>query len=129
MTEHPNTSLDVTAILVKTMAMLCVRNTRLEDIHAGIMPVTRTGDYSDVTVIDADGRRIPWPDVSHFDDDAMRDLMRQIVDRLYTYQIRAEEPGFLERINRWMQAASRWDDPKLDDSFLTGGPPEPRRGP
>ena len=129
MTESPGSDLDVTAILVKTMAMLCVRNTKLEDIHAGLVPVTRTGDYSDVTVIDADGRRIPWPDVSHFDDDAMRDLMRQVVDRLYTFQIRAEEPGFLERIGRWMQAASRWDDPKLDDSFLARRSVEPGRGP
>ena len=47
------------AELAKAMAMFCVRNTKLEDIHAGVVPVTRTGDYRDVTVIDADGRRIP----------------------------------------------------------------------
>ena len=58
----------------------------LEDMHAGIVPVTRTGDFSDVTVVDADGRRIPWPEVSHFDDEAMRDLMRDIVDRLYVFE-------------------------------------------
>ena len=49
----------------------------------------RTRDYSDVTVIDADGRRIPWPEVSHFDDDAMHGLMRQIVHCLYTLQVKA----------------------------------------
>ena len=42
------------------MAMLCVRNTHIENIHAGLTPVTHTGDWSDVTVVDADGRRIPW---------------------------------------------------------------------
>ena len=41
-----------------------VRNTKLDNLHAGVVPATRTGDYSDVTVIDADGRRIPWPEVS-----------------------------------------------------------------
>ena len=76
MDEELRRSLD--ADLAKAMAMFCVRNTQLEDLHAGIVPVTRTGDYSDVTVIDADGRRIPWPEISHFDDDAMRDLMRQV---------------------------------------------------
>ena len=40
--------------------MLCIRNTQLETLHAGLPPVTRTGDYSDVFVVDADGRRIPW---------------------------------------------------------------------
>ena len=51
----------------RIMAMLCVRNTHLETIHAGKTPITRTGDYSDVLVVDADGRRIPWTDVSHID--------------------------------------------------------------
>ena len=81
-------------------------------------PNAKNNNYSDVTVIDADGRRIPWPEVSHFDDDAMRHLMRQIVDRLYTFEVRAQVPGFLERIDLWLQAASRWDPPKLDDSFF-----------
>lgn len=50
--------------------------------------------------------------------------MRQIVDRLYTFQLRMEEPQFLKRIARWMDVASRWDEPKLDPYFLpapTGG--------
>ena len=76
------------------------------------------GDYSDVTVIDADGRRIPWPEVSHFDDNTMRELMRQVVDRLYTFGVRAKDPDFLERIERWAQVANRWDEPKLDPSLL-----------
>ena len=104
--------------LVRTMALLCVRNTALENIHAGLEPITRTGDYSDVTVIDADGRSIPWPEVSHFGDDTMRDLMREIVDKLYTFMICSRLPGFLERVTIWMRSASRWDEPKIVESFL-----------
>jgi transposase-like protein len=37
------------------MAMLCVRNAHLETIHAGKTPVTKIGDWSDVTVVDAEG--------------------------------------------------------------------------
>ena len=44
--------------------------------------------------------------------------MHQVVDRLYTFQIRADEPWCLDRIGRWMDVASRWDDPRLDESFL-----------
>ena len=90
----------------------------LENIDARLTPLTRPCDYSDVTVIDADGRRIPWPDAAHIDDYRMRELMRQVFDRVHTFQVRAEEPGFLERIARWMDVASRWDEPKLDDAFL-----------
>ena len=118
MPETANPEHQLTSLLVRTMVLLCFRNSLIEDILAGLVPVTTTGDYSDVTVIDADGRRIPWPEVSHFDDNAMRDLMRQVVDRVYTFEVRAKDPDFLERIEIWAQVASRWDEPKLDPSFV-----------
>jgi hypothetical protein len=46
----------IAAKLAKIMAILCVRNTQIETLHAGLTPNTRTGDYSDVFVLDADGR-------------------------------------------------------------------------
>ena len=118
MPEHPSPDDALQSLLIRTTVLVCFRNSKLEDIHAGLTPVTKTGDYSDVTVIDADGQRIPWLEVSHFDDDAMRDLMRQLVDRLHTFTARSNEPGFLDRIGPWMDVASRWDEPKLDESFL-----------
>ena len=48
----------IAAKMAKTLAMMCVRNTDLETLHAGIVPVTHAGDYSGVRVIDADGREI-----------------------------------------------------------------------
>jgi len=99
---------------------MCVRNTGIEAIHAGVAPITKTGDYSDVVVLDAEGRKIPWVDVSHFDDDTMRDLMRQIVDRLYTFQLKADDPEFGKLIDRWASVAEKWDEPELDERFLRG---------
>ena len=118
MPQHPSPDDALQSLLIRTMVVTCVRNTSIENIHAGLTPITKTGDYSDVTVIDADGRRIPWPDVSHIDDEQMRDLMRQVVDRIHTFTIRSNEPGFLDRIAPWMDVASRWDEPKPVESFL-----------
>ena len=42
----------IAAMMAKTLAMMCVRNTGLETLHSGIVPVTHAGDYSDVRVID-----------------------------------------------------------------------------
>lgn len=108
----------IAAKLAKTLAMLCVRNTQLETIHAGTTPVTRTGDWSDVTVVDADGNRIPWTDVSHISDDQMRDLMQDIVNRLYTFHLCGDEPGLQAEIERWMAVAGKWDEPELDQRML-----------
>lgn len=66
----------IAAQFAKSMAMICVRNSRLEDLHAGQVPVTKTGDGSDVVVVDAEGNRVPWAEVSRIDDDEMRALMR-----------------------------------------------------
>ena len=73
------------ASISKSMAMMCVRNTMLEDIHAGIEPVSRTGDFTDVKVIDANGRETPWPEVARIGNGEMDRLMRQVVNRLYTF--------------------------------------------
>ena len=107
----------IAARLAKVIAMMCVRNTKLEDIHAGLVPVTKTGDYSDVVVVDAEGRKISWPEVSHIDDAQMRELMKEIVNRLYTFQMRFDDPEFQAWVDRWDAVAAKWDEPELDDGF------------
>lgn len=108
----------IAARLAKLMAMICVRNTGIEELHAGTVPVTHVGDYSDVYITDANGRQIPWSDASHLDDDQMRDLTRQIVNRLYTFHKMTEDTQFRDYLDRWLAVAERWDEPKLDDTFL-----------
>jgi hypothetical protein len=39
------------AALAKAIVALCVRNTFLEDLHAGTTPSSKTGDYLDVKVV------------------------------------------------------------------------------
>ncbi len=85
---------------------------------AGPGPVTRTGDYSDVVVLDAEGNRIPWSEVSRINDDEMRDLMRQIVNRLYTFHLSCDEPALRSEIDRWMSVAGKWDEPELDPGMI-----------
>ena len=43
----------------RILALMCVRQSRLETLQQGLSPVTHAGDYSDVVVVDAEGRRIP----------------------------------------------------------------------
>jgi len=109
----------VAARLARIMAMLCVRNTQLETLHSGPTPVTRTGDYSDVFVVDADGRRMPWSEVSRIDDAEMRQLMQEIVNRLYTFHLEANDPKLQATIERWMGAAMSWDEPEIDHRMIS----------
>ncbi|HOO51895.1 MAG TPA: hypothetical protein PLK94_11460 [Alphaproteobacteria bacterium] len=76
-----------TAQLAKMTTLLCVRNTFLEDLHSGPMPISKTRDYSDVKVIDAEGNEIPWNQVSQLDNAEMKRFMKEVVNKLYTFNI------------------------------------------
>jgi hypothetical protein len=114
----PKTEKRIAATIAKTLAVMCVRNTGIETLHAGQVPITHAGDYSDVRVIDADGREIPWNEVSHLDQDEMRALMKEIVNRLYTFHISIDDPEFRDRVDRWARVAGRWDEPDEDIAFF-----------
>lgn len=104
----------IASVLSKAMALICVRNTCLETLHAGPGVVSHTGDYSDVIVTDADGRQIPWSEVSRISDDEMRDLMREVVNRLYTFQLRVGEQEFRDYLDRQLTSTQNWDEPRHD---------------
>ena len=70
--------------LAKYMVLQCFRNSMLEDLHAGTSPSLASGDYSDVTVSSPYGV-IPWPKVSRLNDDEMKRLMIDVVDRTYRF--------------------------------------------
>ena len=109
----------IAAKMAKTLAMMCGRNTGLETLHSGIVAATHTGNYSGVGVIDADGREIGWNDSCHRDDDdQMRAEMKEIVNRLYTFNISIEDQEFRDRVDRWVRLTGRWGEPEEDNAFL-----------
>ncbi len=107
------------ASISKSMAMMCVRHVAA-DIHAGIEPVSHTGDFTDVVVNDANGRRIPWREVSLIRNEEMGRLMRQVVNRLYTFQAKADDLHFVGMMDAALAEAWRWDEPELDEILLSG---------
>ncbi len=116
------------AVAAKGMAIMCFRNTPIEDFHDRTPPVSHTGDFSDVVVIDADGRRIPWPEVSHISQDEMRDLMRTVVNRLYTCHLYSGDPDFFGILSSAVAEARPWDEPELDEVMLKSLESRRKRG-
>jgi hypothetical protein len=99
------------ARLTKSLVEVCVRNTGLEDLHAGIFPATEAGDYSDVKVITPYGE-IPWTKLSRISDEEMKRLMIEIVDRVFTFVNYPEELAVLSAQTR------NWDRPRLDPKLM-----------
>ena len=99
-------------LLAMALAARCVRNTSLEDIHAGKCPVTRTGDFSDVRIIDADGNDFSWNEASHISNDEMKILMKQVVNKLYESFIRADDPLYTRELEYAIRFTRNWDEPE-----------------
>ena len=121
-----DTNETLAAELAKAIAVLCVRNTFLEDLHSGTTPSSKTGDYSDVKVVTPYGE-IPWHKLSRISDDEMKRLMKEIVDNLYTFLSRQADPEFLDTfLRQGGMYAQRWDEPELQGGFVA--PLKPARG-
>ena len=100
--------------LAKYLALKCFRNSALEDLHAGIVPASKSGDYTDVVVRTPFGE-IPWNDLSRFDDAEMKALMIDVVNK--TYQLVQELFDEQRGGELLLKLATRdpvphWDDPK-----------------
>ena len=109
--------------LAKYMVLQCFRNSMLEDLHAGTSLSSASGDYSDVTVSSPYGP-IPWPKVSRLNDDEMKRLMIDVVDRTYRFihALFDEDSGgqILLRLAE-RDPLPQWNEPKLS----TTGAQEP----
>jgi len=98
--------------LAISMAVYCVRNTFLEDLHAGTVPSSKAGDYSDVKVISPNGE-IPWAKLSRFDNNEMRKLMKEVVNKIYTVLLHIDSPEFIEGLTQYGKLmAHNWDKPE-----------------
>ena len=100
--------------LAKYLVQQCFRNSVLEDLHAGITPSSKAGDFSDVVVCTPFGE-IPWRRLSRFDDAEMKVLMIDVVDRTYQFIHQLFDRELGSELSR--QLAERdllpgWDNPK-----------------
>jgi hypothetical protein len=95
-----------------------VRNTFLEDLHAGISPSSRVGDHSDVTVVTPYGE-IPWNDVSRISDNEIKPLMKEVVNKIFTVLMHWNDDEFLSALLHWGERQTvRWDEPELLTGFI-----------
>ena len=117
----------------KLMTSACVRRGYLEKLHSGVNPVTRTGDYSDVKVIDAEGREIPWNHVSRINQDEMKTLISGVVNRTHTFLARTifsanQDKVFEQALEKsarpWTMA---WNEPEYLPGFLMSSEEEHHR--
>jgi len=98
------------------MVQQCFRNTELENLHAGTGPNSAAGDFSDVKVVSPYGE-IPWPDLSRLNDEEMKVLMIEVVNKTYTFLslLFTSSSEVLDPVLSGLQQTDLvpyWDDPQ-----------------
>ena len=83
-----------------SLVQLCVRNTELENLHAGIFPASESGDYADVKVVSPYGE-IPWTNLSRISDAEMRELMIEITNKVFTYLMNIDALANVHTTRKW----------------------------
>ena len=105
------------------MTVACVRNTVIENYHAGEFPQSKTGDYSDVKVVTPFGE-IPWNELSRISDTEMMAFNKEVSNLLYTYLQCLLNPHFDTKLNEeFMKYANlyfpdNWDKPQIDEKII-----------
>lgn len=109
--------------LAKAIAVNCVRNDpTLEEIHSGKSPGSKTGDYSDVTVTDADGNTIAWNEASKITQEEMKAMMKNISNHLYNFLLNMQNESFMETFfERGRRQTIAWDMPEIPKSNPPAG--------
>ena len=101
--------------LAKYLAQQCFCKTILEDLHAGITPDSQIGDYTDVVVRSPHGE-IPWPNLSRLNDEEMKALMIDVVNKTYQALIVLFDDrlgGELIKILAQRDLLPYWNEPTL----------------
>ena len=98
---------------VLRLVLNCVRNTALENLHAGTYPDSKAGDYSDVKVVSPYGE-ISWSQLSRLSDDEMKALMIEVVNKVYSFLLYEEQ---LSQSIRFM-TPKNWNEPQIDGGFI-----------
>lgn len=100
--------------LAKFFALECFRNSKLEDLHLGKSPMSKTGDYSDVKVVTPYGE-IPWNELSRLNNDEMKELMIDVANRCDRYLgailVTNKGADVVETLKTFDPAA-KWNDPE-----------------
>jgi hypothetical protein len=104
---------DLRAHLVKFVTLGCFRNSKLEELHTGKSPRSKTGDYSDVKVFTPYGE-IPWNELSRLNNDEMKELMIDVVNRTDRYLggllVTKKGEEVMETLKTY-DPVSKWNDP------------------
>lgn len=96
--------------MAKALAFMCLNDHFKLPLHSGHSPVSRTGDYTDVTITDAKGRKIPWSHVCRVSYSEREKMMQDVTNGIYDFLLNIETEAFARRLEDAYRASAHWKE-------------------
>lgn len=99
--------------VAKMIVARCVRYTSIEPIHQGRLPCSKTGDYSDVKVVDP-FQEIPWNELGRITQEEMKRFTKEAVNKMFTVLVYLEANREIPVGRHAFHSPHDWDDAEID---------------
>lgn len=99
--------------MAKALAFLCLNEHFKQPLHNGKKPLSKTGDYTDVFITDAEGHRIIWCQACRVSAVEKTMMMEDVVSGIYDFLLNMEKDAYSRRLEDAYKASKDWNDPRL----------------
>lgn len=96
--------------MARALAFMCLNDHFGLPMHSGHAPVSRTGDYSDVTITDAKGRKMAWSRVCRVSGREREKMMDDVADGIYDFLMNIETEAYAKRLADAYHKSVRWKE-------------------
>lgn len=100
--------------MARALAFMCLNDHFKQPLHSGHDPVSHTGDYTDVMITDAKGRRMAWCNVCRVFSHEREKMIEDVAEGIYDFLLNIETETYSKRLEDAYRESIRWKDA---DSF------------
>lgn len=96
--------------MAKALAFLCLTEHFKLPLHNGSFPVSKTGDYTDVFVTDAEGHRTIWCQTCRVSYHEREMMIEDVADGIYDFLLNIETDSYARKLEDAYGASVRWKE-------------------
>lgn len=100
--------------MAKALAFLCLNKHFKLPLHNGCSPVSKTGDYSDVFITDAEGRQMIWCQACRVSYQEREMMVKDVANGIYDFLLNIETDSYTRRLEDAYLASVHWKEPRRE---------------
>lgn len=96
--------------MAKALAFLCLNEHFKLPLHNGDNPVSKTGDYTDVFITDAEGNQMIWCQTCRVSYHEREMMVEDVANGIYDFLLNIETDSYARRLEDAYRASVHWKE-------------------